>query len=108
MKDMVCDDAEILAELIDTYLADAPQRIVAIHQAVSTENARALRSVAHSLRSLSVTIGAMAFGKLCKELEAMGHAGTTVSASTLVSQLETEYQRVEAALQLQHPNRQND
>lgn len=105
---MVCDDADILAELIDSYLEDAPQRLVAIHHAVNTEDAAALRSVAHSLRSLSVTIGAMTFGKLCRELEAMGHAGTTVSASTLVSQLETEYQRVEAALQLQHPNKQND
>lgn len=108
LKDTVCDDPEILAEFIDSYLEDAPQRLVAIHHAIDKQDAVELRSVAHSLRSLSVTIGAMPLAKLCQELETMGRAGTTVSASTLVSELETEYQRVEAALVLQHPNRQND
>jgi len=108
LKNMVGDDAELLAEFIDCYLEDAPQRLMAIYQAIDNKDAEELRSIAHSLKSLSVTIGAMPFAQLCQELEALGRSGNTVSASTLVSKLETEYQRVEVALQLQHPQKQND
>ncbi|WP_335139585.1 response regulator [Nostoc sp.] len=107
LKDMV-GDTEILAEFIDNYLEDAPQRLLAIHNAIDKKDATELRSVAHSLKSLSVTIGAMPFAELCQELETIGRTGTTLSASTLVAELETEYQRVKAALVLQHPNRKND
>jgi PAS domain S-box-containing protein len=109
LKDMAGDNhTEILSELIDCYLEDAPQRLLAIHNAIDSEDATTLCSVAHSLKSLSVTVGAMPLAQLCTKLEAMGRAGTTVSASTLVLQLQTEYQRVKTALQLQHPRRQND
>ncbi|MCP6760459.1 MAG: response regulator [Fischerella sp. CENA71] len=108
LKDMVGDDQEILAEFIDNYLEDAPQRLLAIHEAIDKQDAAELRSFAHALKSLSVTIGAMPLAQLCQELEAIGRAGSIVSASTLVCEVETEYQRVEAALKLQHPNRQND
>ncbi|MBD2517018.1 PAS domain S-box protein [Nostoc sp. FACHB-973] len=107
LKDMI-GDTEILAEFIDNYLEDAPQRLLAIHNAIDKKDAAELRSVAHSLKSLSVTIGAMPFAELCQELETMGRNGTTLSASTLVPKIETEYQRVEAALVLQHPNKQNE
>ncbi len=102
LKQMTDNNAEIMAEIIDTYLEDAPQRFRAIASAVEQKDAALLCSTAHSLRSLSVTIGAMPLAQLCSQLEAMGRAGTTVSASTLVLQLEKEYQRVEAALQLEH------
>jgi signal transduction histidine kinase/DNA-binding response OmpR family regulator len=108
LREIAGDDTEILRELIDTYLEDAPQRLQTISEAIDKADAVLLRRTAHSLRSLSVTIGATPLAQICQQLEAMGQAGTTLSASTLVSQLKTEYQRVEAALQLQHPKRQND
>ncbi len=108
LKDMIGDDEEILAEFIDNYLEDAPQRLLAIHQAIDNKDAAELYSFAHALKSLSVTIGAMSVAELCKELEAIGNAGNTVGASTLASQIETEYQRVEVALHLQNFNKRND
>ena len=105
LKDMIGDDEEILAEFIDNYLEDAPQRLLAIHHAIDNKDAAELRSFAHALKSLSVTIGAMSLAQLCEELEAIGDAGDTVGASTLASQIETEYQRVEVALNLQKFNK---
>jgi PAS domain S-box-containing protein len=102
------DAAEILAEFIDGYLEDAPQRLLAIVNAIARGDAVALRSAAHALRSLSVTVGAMPLAQLCEELEAIARADHLVSASTLILQLKTEYQRVKTALQLQHPQNQND
>ena len=105
LKDMIGDDEEILAEFIDNYLEDAPQRLLAIHRAIDNKDAAELYSFAHALKSLSVTIGAMSVAQLCEELEAIGNAGNTVGASTLASQIETEYQRVEVALHLQKLNK---
>ena len=108
LKDMLGDDEEILTELINNYLEDAPQRLLMIHQAIENQDAAELCSFAHALKSLSVTIGAMDLAEICQELESMGDAGNTVGASTIASQIETEYQRVEAALHSQYLNKVND
>jgi PAS domain S-box-containing protein len=107
LTEMTGDNAaEILAEFIDGYLEDAPQRLLAIGNAITREDAAALRSAAHALRSLSVTVGAMPLAQLCEQLEAIARTDNILSASTVVSQVETEYQRVKTALQLQHPQNQ--
>ncbi len=108
LKDMLGDDEEILTELINNYLEDAPQRLAMIHRAIENQDAAELCSFAHALKSLSVTIGAMDLAEICQELESMGDAGNTVGASTIASQIETEYQRVEAALHSQYLNKVND
>ncbi|MGB3756789.1 MAG: response regulator [Rivularia sp. (in: cyanobacteria)] len=108
LKDMLGDDEEILTELINNYLEDAPQRLLMIHQAIENQDAAELCSFAHALKSLSVTIGAMDLAEICQELESMGDAGNTIGASTIASQIETEYQRVEAALHSQYLNKVND
>ena len=94
--------ASVLAEIIQSYLNDAPLRLQAINQAVVLSDAIALQKSAHAFRSLSVIVGAVPVAQLCEALEAIGRAGTTVSAKTLVKQLQAEYKRLEAALQLEH------
>lgn len=108
LKDMVGDDSsDLVAEVIDSYLEDAPQRLQAISQAVVCGDAKLLHYSAHALKSLSVTLGAIPLAQICGELEAMGRAATTLGAFSLVSQLEAEYERVKAALQLEYPGRQS-
>ncbi|GAC1464199.1 MAG: hypothetical protein NVS2B14_11760 [Chamaesiphon sp.] len=106
LKDMAGEDVdELLSGVIDSYLKDAPQRLQAIRLAIAQENNEELRSSAHALRSLSVTLGAIVLAQICEELEAIGGAGTTINTSMLVSRLDSEYKRVEAALQLEHPRK---
>jgi len=108
LKDMAGDDAsEMLAELIDSYLEDAPPKLQGISRAINTKDAEALRNYAHALRSLSVTIGAVSLARICTELEAIGRSGTISRASTLVEKLDTEYQRVQTALQQHYPTRRH-
>ena len=54
------------------------------------------------LGSLSVTVGGIPLAQVCEALETMGRAGTTVGAEVLVKQLQIEFERLEAALQLEH------
>jgi len=100
------DASSLLAEIIDSYLEDTPPRLQALAEAVAQADAVALKKSAHAFRSLSVTVGGITVAQLCETLEAMGRAGTTEGAEALVGQVQTEYERLTAALQLQHPGRQ--
>jgi CheY-like chemotaxis protein len=60
-RDMVGENGpEIVAEMIDCYLEDAPKLIEAIAAAVTAADATQLRSCAHTLKSSSATLGATA------------------------------------------------
>ncbi|MGB3650353.1 MAG: response regulator, partial [Rivularia sp. (in: cyanobacteria)] len=108
LKDMAGDDAdEMMAELIDSYLEDAPPKLQGISRALDKDDAESLRNSAHALRSLSITIGALSLASVCTQLETIGRSGTTFGASTLVNKLDTEYQRVEKALQQHYPIRKH-
>ena len=101
LTEMAGDDAdELLAELFDSYLDDAPQRLRSIEGAVVGEDAEALYKAAHALKSLSATVGATHLAQLAEALETIGRAGTvTAEVAALLEQLEPESKRVEAALQ---------
>ena len=97
LKELTGDDG-ILAEIIDSYLKDAPERLQSVAEAVALEDAAALQQSAHAFKGLSVTIGAMPLSKLCRSLEAIGRSGTTQGAASSLDRLRLEYQRVETAL----------
>ncbi len=106
-REIAGDDFEgLLAEVIDSYLEDSPSRLQAISDAIAQDDAKGLQQSAHALKSSSLTVGASLFSQLCAALESIGRAGTTQGASKLLSQLDAEYERVKAALELQHPGRQ--
>ncbi|MEO1559029.1 MAG: response regulator, partial [Cyanobacteria bacterium J06632_19] len=106
LKDMAGDDAdEMLAELIDSYLEDAPPKLQEIRYSLERDNAEALRNSAHALKSLSVTIGAVLLAGVCTELEAIGRSGTISNTFNLVKKLDLEYQQVKTALKEHYPTR---
>jgi HPt (histidine-containing phosphotransfer) domain-containing protein len=92
------DDPAFLAELIDTYLADAPDLLVAMRDALAAREAAELRRAAHTLKSTSAMLGARRLADLCRHLE-----DAEGSAETLVTQAEDEYLRVRVDLQAARP-----
>lgn len=99
LRDVVGGDDGVLADLIHTFLEDAPGLLAQLHQAVSSGDAANVRLHAHSLKSNGADFGAAAFAELCKQMEMLGRAGTLQAAEALLPQINTEYRRVEAALQ---------
>ncbi len=93
--------ADFVVELVDTFLADAPTMLDELRSSLATGDAGKFRRAAHSLKSNSLTFGAMALGALARELE---HAGVTHAQSadaqgvTPLDVLAQEYARVAAAL----------
>ncbi|HEY9708017.1 MAG TPA: Hpt domain-containing protein, partial [Oculatellaceae cyanobacterium] len=92
----------VLAEMIDCYLEDAPKLLDAIATAVTQKDAKLLRQASHTLKSSSATIGATTLSHLGQKLEVMSRIGNTEYALDKLPQLEAEYKRVKAALQLHY------
>ncbi|MEK0179383.1 MAG: response regulator [Oscillatoriales cyanobacterium] len=97
-------EVEALEEAIDIYIETAPQLLTSISGAVKNADPLALRQAAHSLKSISGTLGAFHLFELCEELELMGRMGTNANqslstkAGVVLEKVKAEYQRVEAAL----------
>ncbi|HEY9779766.1 MAG TPA: ATP-binding protein [Leptolyngbyaceae cyanobacterium] len=93
--------SDVLAQVVDNYIEQAPQLLQAMRNAVAKGDAVALHRAAHGLRSASANLGATALSQLCKKLEGMGKAGITAEALADVLQAEEAYETVKAALQIE-------
>ena len=85
--------AEFVAELLDTFLEEAPRMMGELDSALAARDAEAFRRAAHSLKSNSYTFGAVAFGARAKALELGGF-----EVAGKASELRQEFERVAIAL----------
>jgi HPt (histidine-containing phosphotransfer) domain-containing protein len=93
-------DDDLLAELIDLFLDDAPGRIAAIRAAVEVSDWGALAERAHSLKGSCASLGAVHMALLCGRLEAMGRDQAQRSdAAGVFGELERQYGLVQDGLQ---------
>src|SRR5512147_3251918 len=85
-------EEDLLAELIDLFLQDAPARITAIREAVTAGDWVALAEHAHSLKGSCASLGVVHMAGLCARLEAMGRELVERSdAAALSGELEHQY-----------------
>jgi len=96
---LVEGSTDFLAQLIDTFLEDAPRMLKEMRRAAQTGEAAILHREAHSLKSNCADFGATTISVLCRELEMMGESGTLEGAIEKVDQAEAEYERVKEALE---------
>jgi HPt (histidine-containing phosphotransfer) domain-containing protein len=90
--------AEFVGELLATYCNETPQLIAKLQHALDVNDAGAFRQAAHSIKSTSLTFGALSLGEMAKELERLGRAGDLAGAREKVDQLAAEYDRAQQAL----------
>ena len=103
LLEMTGGDPAFLAEMIDTYVADAGELLATTRQALAAGDAQAVRRAAHSLKSNSATFGATALAGLCQDLEERGKTGALDGAAALVTRVETTFVEVAAALRAARP-----
>jgi len=97
---MVGDGApEFLAELIDTFLDDAPRQLDGLRGAVARGDAAEARRAAHTLKSTAATFGAQDLSDVCRELENLANAGALDRAALLIPRAEEELDRAKGALE---------
>jgi HPt (histidine-containing phosphotransfer) domain-containing protein len=90
--------AEFVAELVDTFLEEAPGMLAALRSARTENHAERFRRAAHSLKSNSSTFGASKLAALARELELKGLDADPARDMAALAALEVEYARVAVAL----------
>ena len=98
-------EPDIVAEVGDLFIKHAPNKISAIKKAASDGNAKGLEVAAHSLKSSSSYIGALKLSAFSKELEFMGRSGALEGSVEKAAMVETEFERVKAALEAEIENK---
>jgi HPt (histidine-containing phosphotransfer) domain-containing protein len=88
----------VVAELVDTFLAEAPSRLEALRHGIASGDPREVHRAAHSLKSGAATLGASDLADVCREVEARGGAGDVAGAAVLVPAVETGYVAARQAL----------
>ncbi|MFO1461766.1 MAG: PAS domain S-box protein [Verrucomicrobiota bacterium] len=78
-----------VAELVDLFLADLPNRLAALRFAVTEENLPAVKSASHTLKGSASNVGGRRLAALCADLELLAGNGST--------ELSQQLQTVEAA-----------
>jgi CheY-like chemotaxis protein/HPt (histidine-containing phosphotransfer) domain-containing protein len=89
---------EFVAELTETFVEDGRELIATLRRALGAMDRDAFRRAAHSLKSNSETLGAMALAAQARELEAMARAGSLDGAHDRIEPLVRGYETVARAL----------
>ena len=90
--------ADFVAELVGTFLEEAPGMLAELRQARAAANGEAFRRAAHSLKSNSHTFGAVELGAMARALELRGLAGDPAQDAAALDALDAAYARVGTAL----------
>jgi CheY-like chemotaxis protein len=90
---------EFMAELVDTFLADAPSLLATLRRALEQGDADEVRRAAHTLKSNGATFGGEDFSELCRELEGRAKDGRLAGAGELIERIEGSYARLEESVQ---------
>ncbi len=100
-------EVEALDEVIEIYLETSPELLENINIAINQANPLILKNAAHSLKSISGTLGAMILYKVCQELEVLARLADESENSTppeaieIFAEVKIEYEKVINALKLE-------
>ena len=104
MKDSVLGElrellgASGVAQIVSMYLADAPRLLAQLERAALDNDLATLRSVAHTLKSSSANMGAMALSDAARTLEHGVRDSSITQPEMHVARIVGEYARVQPAL----------
>jgi histidine phosphotransfer protein HptB len=90
--------AEFVAELVDTFLEEAPGMLAELRSARAQGHAERFRRAAHSLKSNASVFGAVRVAARARELELKGLDPEPARDEAALAALEAEHARAAAAL----------
>jgi HPt (histidine-containing phosphotransfer) domain-containing protein len=89
---------EFVAELVRTFLEEAPGMLAELRKARADGDAERFRRAAHSLKSNANTFGAVRLAAQARELEIKGLDAEPTRDAAALAALEAEHARAAAAL----------
>jgi len=98
------EQEEVLADVIQHYLEDAPKLLAELSDGITQEETEVVARTAHTLKSSSAMVGASCLAHFCQELETQSKGGTVELGATLLSQIKAEYELIKPILLQHKPN----
>ena len=89
---------EFVLELVDTFLVEAPAMLGDLRSALAAGDADRFRRAAHSLKSNSMTFGALTLGAMSRSIELGGIGPVQQANGEPLDRLAEEYARAATAL----------
>lgn len=89
----VQNDRELLAELIDIFLEDCPNKMNTIKECVKKKDFAQLRDTAHSIKGASGNISAKKLHAIFLQIEQAGKNNSLNGMEALLSELDSQFQK---------------
>ena len=99
LLEMIGDDPEMVREIVDAFLEDAPDRLAEIATGLADGDAALVRRAAHTLKANGLTFGALGFAEACRELEDAAGSGTLDGAAPIAAEVERNWSAVRPAIE---------
>lgn len=96
--DITDGDAELLREIIEVYLADMPQQLGRLEEAIRAGDSDQAQRSAHTIKGASSNIGAEQVTETAFRIEKASKAGEFPSANSILGELENQFQELRAEL----------
>jgi two-component system, NarL family, sensor histidine kinase BarA len=95
---MTGDDLAFVDDLVDTYLVEGRGQVGELRAAAAAHDVAAAVRPAHSLKSGSLNVGALALGEACRALESAARDGAVPDLAAQVDAIAVAFDGVETAL----------
>ena len=99
LKVLIGDNEATLREFLHDFLVSAAKITAELRAACAAGQATVAGAAAHKLKSSARSMGALALGELCEEMEQAGKAGDTKALAALLLRFEQEMAGVEDYLE---------
>ena len=99
LDDLIDIMGDEYVDLISVYLEDAPQSMAQLAKAAERKDTEGLISPAHSLKSTSANLGAMALSEMAKDIELNAREGRANDTELKIANIQAEFKRVAAELE---------
>jgi len=83
----LCDDEDLVSEIIESYLQEVPQQISLLEGALAREDMDAAVLISHRLKGSSANVGACALQKVFGSLESAARKGCKEEAGGLMGRI---------------------
>lgn len=93
LRALQTDGQDLIGELVDLLLRDAPPLLEAIRAALARGDAEVLRKSAHRLKGSAASLGAVVLAARLLELEQLGKQNQLEGAPAKAAEVEAEYAR---------------
>lgn len=99
LKALIGDDEAMIREFLHDFRLSALKIAVELRSACAAGQATLAGAHAHKLKSSARSVGALALGELCAEMEKAGKSGDTAALAELLPRFEQELATVERYLE---------